>query len=381
MFEYNFNIFNLLIISGVFHGFIFSVIVLSKKKIKNNFFLALTVLLLSLSNLQYFAIDINLASIYPFLNYFFIPWQWLILPMFYLYVEKTIDREMRSSLQRILLFSPFIIVLIVHVFQIFYKFFIDSSYIIPSHFKRGIYIYIELFSFIFNIVVILLTYKTILIYEKEQNNSKELKPETRWLKELIYVGFIICLLWFVALLLVIFFNLNKSYIFYPMWIGISALVYWMGYIGLGKAQLLEERVLLREQRKTEFVKMSKEKNTEAQLEILNFINSEVQTQKLFLNPELNIKSLAQELNLKPNAISESINKDTRYNFTDYINSFRVSEVKKMLENPDYSNYTIVAIGLEAGFNSKASFYRVFKKFEGVTPSEFLKNESQITTNT
>jgi AraC-like DNA-binding protein len=49
----------------------------------------------------------------------------------------------------------------------------------------------------------------------------------------------------------------------------------------------------------------------------------------------------------------------------------------MLSNPEYSNYTIVAIGLEAGFNSKASFYRAFRKFEGMTPSEYQKNRSQI----
>lgn len=372
MLEYNFNIFNLLIISGVLHGFIFSAIVLSRKKIKNNFFLALTVLFLSLSNLQYFIIDTNLDSIYPFLNYLFIPWQWLILPMFYLYVSKIIDRKTKNLLQNTLLFTPFFIVLFIQVYQVLYKLYIDDSYLIPSHFTSGIYIYIELFSSVFNITLILLTYKNIQLYEKATNNLKELKPDTKWLKELIYIGLIICVLWLIALMLVVILELHKSYVFYPMWIGISALVYWMGYIGLGKAQLLEERILLREQLKSEIAKVPKGKNTEAQIETFNFIDTEMQFQKLFLNSELTLKNLAQELNLKPSLVSESINKNTVYNFNDYVNSFRVADVKKMLENPDYSNYTIVAIGLEAGFNSKASFYRVFKKFEGVTPSEFLK---------
>jgi YesN/AraC family two-component response regulator len=78
------------------------------------------------------------------------------------------------------------------------------------------------------------------------------------------------------------------------------------------------------------------------------------------------------LDLKASTISQLVNQNTDYNFNDYINSYRVEETKKMLSDPEYSNYTIVAIGLEAGFNSKASFYRAFRKFEEMTPSEYLK---------
>ncbi|WP_407920992.1 helix-turn-helix domain-containing protein [Flavobacterium cellulosilyticum] len=59
-----------------------------------------------------------------------------------------------------------------------------------------------------------------------------------------------------------------------------------------------------------------------------------------------------------------------YNFLDYINLLRVEKVKKYLIKSDYSSYTIVAIGLECGFNSKSTFYTAFKKFTNVTPSEF-----------
>lgn len=63
--ELNFNIFNIIIISGVIHGLLFSAFVLLNKTIKNNKYLALTVLFLSLSNLQYWAIDIHLVNLYP----------------------------------------------------------------------------------------------------------------------------------------------------------------------------------------------------------------------------------------------------------------------------------------------------------------------------
>jgi len=50
----------------------------------------------------------------------------------------------------------------------------------------------------------------------------------------------------------------------------------------------------------------------------------------------------------------------------------VNEAKSYLKNPEFSNYTITAIGLEAGFNSKSSFYEVFKKATGTTPFSYKK---------
>ena len=371
--DLNLNIFNILILSGVIHGFIFSFIVLSSKKIKNNNFLALTVLFLSLSNLQYWAIDINLIKLYPLVNYVFIPCHWLILPMFYFYIKKFTGAISTSSFEKTLLITPFFIVLAIHICQVLYKFFINESYIIPSHFKRGIYVYIEFFSFIFNIVIILLTYRKIKSYESEHSiTHKELKPETKWLKELISIGLLVCTCWLIALLIVVIYDLNKSYVFYPMWIGISALVYWMGYIGLSKSQLLEERIALRQQREKNIEEKVTLKKSNPNIEPFNKLNNVIENRKLYFNPELNIENLAKELDLKPTTISQLVNQNTDYNFNDYINSFRVEDVKKMLERPDYINYTIVAIGLEAGFNSKASFYRAFKKFEGMTPTEYLK---------
>lgn len=109
--RFNLNIFNILIISGVIHGFIFSTIVLSDKKTKNNFFLALTVLFLSISNLQYWLLDTNLANTYSIFKYTFIPWHWLILPMFFLYVEKYTGQNSIPSYKKTLLIVPFLIVL------------------------------------------------------------------------------------------------------------------------------------------------------------------------------------------------------------------------------------------------------------------------------
>ena len=61
--------------------------------------------------------------------------------------------------------------------------------------------------------------------------------------------------------------------------------------------------------------------------------------------------------------------NTTVNFYDFINKYRVEEAKKLLIE-DIHNYKILAIAYEVGFNSKATFNRVFKKFTELTPSEF-----------
>jgi AraC-like DNA-binding protein len=62
------------------------------------------------------------------------------------------------------------------------------------------------------------------------------------------------------------------------------------------------------------------------------------------------------------------------NFYDLVNGYRVEEAKRLLLDPKNTNYTILSVGFEAGFNSKTTFNTVFKKFTGLTPTDFRKKE-------
>ncbi|MEM9362991.1 MAG: AraC family transcriptional regulator [Bacteroidota bacterium] len=96
-------------------------------------------------------------------------------------------------------------------------------------------------------------------------------------------------------------------------------------------------------------------------------------EKPYLNPDLTISKLAVLLGETPQKVSEAIKLNTDHSFYAFINQYRVEEAKSLLKNSDYSSYSIVSIGLESGFNSKATFNRVFKKETGMTPSAY--NES------
>lgn len=92
----------------------------------------------------------------------------------------------------------------------------------------------------------------------------------------------------------------------------------------------------------------------------------------YLDPELDLAVLAAKINVTPNHLTILLNEYIGKNFYDYVNGYRVDEVKKRLVDPKYKNHTISSIGGDCGFNSKSSFNRVFKKTTGKTPSQFRR---------
>ena len=108
------------------------------------------------------------------------------------------------------------------------------------------------------------------------------------------------------------------------------------------------------------------------LELFETLTTLMQDKKPYQESELTLFTLAKQLNIHPNHLSQMINQHSNQNFFDYINEHRVNDVKKALLYPKYDNHSFLGIAHEFGFNSKASFNRAFKKFTGVTPSEFKK---------
>lgn len=100
----------------------------------------------------------------------------------------------------------------------------------------------------------------------------------------------------------------------------------------------------------------------------------MQLQKPYLNAEINLTTLADQLNIHHNLLSQVINQVENKNFFDYINSYRIEEAKAMLRNPKFNSLSVEGIGYECGFNTKATFYATFKKLTGFTPAEYKKSE-------
>ena len=99
----------------------------------------------------------------------------------------------------------------------------------------------------------------------------------------------------------------------------------------------------------------------------------MEQQKPYRDASLTLVSMAQKLSISVAYLSQIINKSFNQNFNDFINSYRIKESKELLLNPSDGRKNILQIAYEVGFNSKTTFNSAFKKFTGVTPSEFKKS--------
>ncbi|MEI6266013.1 MAG: helix-turn-helix domain-containing protein [Sphingobacteriia bacterium] len=100
------------------------------------------------------------------------------------------------------------------------------------------------------------------------------------------------------------------------------------------------------------------------------VKEAIESKKMYQDPELTLTDLATELGTNASLLSKIINRSFGMNFNDFINLYRVESVKSKLADPANAHLTIMSLAYDAGFNSKATFNRAFKKHTGANPSEY-----------
>ncbi|MEM9884650.1 MAG: helix-turn-helix domain-containing protein [Bacteroidota bacterium] len=118
---------------------------------------------------------------------------------------------------------------------------------------------------------------------------------------------------------------------------------------------------------------SEETNTFPELEKWKYqIERLLEEEKIYLDPNVTLSSLAKKLKTNPSVLSKVINTGFKKNFNDFINSYRVEDVQQKIRQGEYEHFTLMSLAFDSGFNSKSTFNRAFKKFSGVSPKVFLE---------
>lgn len=277
--------------------------------------------------------------------------------------------EKFGRIKTVLLFVPFIVIMLL---ALYYKFQLvinekESGY---SVFLDSIPTWAEFVAIIYAIIVTAI----LLIKTKQAENETpftlaERAPQLLWFRTILKFQIFSISLWAVSEIL--FADYSESYYYYPLWIVLAIIIYWMGHVGIYKYGITQDR---KEIRKRVHESYSIKELDSLKSDSISKLECFLVTERNFLNPQLSQEKVAEKLGISAGHLSKTMNTELNQSFKEYLNTLRVEEAKLYLRNPEFSNYTLVAIGLEAGFNSKSAFNVSFKKITGVTPSEF-KNSS------
>ncbi len=204
------------------------------------------------------------------------------------------------------------------------------------------------------------------------NHHSDLKHiNLNWLRWLTYSFLAVTIIWWIAgyadiAYLIHWFGEPSMQVAYFFWAAMSVVVLVIGYYGLFRPEIFIDRE-------------SEPAPASANPKRLNETELSLYTEKLldlmerekpYLDPKLKLSDLATMMSVNTGILSLIINQGAGKNFNDFVNEYRVTEFKSRVKSGDHQNFTLLAIALDSGFNSKSSFNAIFKKLTGVTPNQF-----------
>ena len=154
------------------------------------------------------------------------------------------------------------------------------------------------------------------------------------------------------------------------------IVYFSSKIWKLKRRMTNERIILstvKEQGKAKKTVLPEVKVNSLLDNLLSYMENE----KPYLSAKLNISDVSMKLDCTEIELSQLLNNHMNVNFSNFINTYRVNEIKHRLNQDNLSKYTLKALSEQCGFSSKTTFYRVFKNVTGMTPLEYCKRENLV----
>ena len=357
-------------------GFFLSLILFLSHKgnTRANKFLSLLIFFFSLLQIWDFLIQTRLIIRFPHMIMTLNPLLFTLGPLIYFYVKALTSIDWKFRVTFITHFIPaavfYIYFLPVYLLdeqgkmQLISNAFLNHKFIIPPAFYIVAVVHI-LTYLVFSVMRLLEHAKNI-----KNNFSFIDRLNLNWLK---YLLIIYIALWFTFAIRVFF----PSNLIWNISAFLSLLtMYIVGYFGYNQPVIFPESmnntlsVLNKEEKK----KYASSSLTEKELaEYVKKLQALMNNEKIFLNNDLKIGDVAEKINLPVYYVSQVINEKLGKNFYDFINEYRVDEVKKRFADTQYDYLTILAIGFDSGFNSKTAFYSAFKRNTGMIPSEFKKH--------
>ena len=364
---------------AVFNAFFFSLLLFQKKsRMIHDNILIVWLMYLGLFIGGYSLYSHELFTQFNLLSASFVSLFMLQGVFLYLYSSRLVSKQKRFNKKSLLHLLPFVVF---NVYLLVASFFPDIAHEIrlenvhtnvhhPLLFQFFLIITLLSGPFYFVLTLNLLKKHDIQIFNNFSSSDNNIN--LKWLRKLVIVFGVV---WTALIIITVIhhvFNLfSMVFCTDSLFLSLSVFVILIGYFGLKQNVIFENE--LEQQPAIDEEKMKYSGSTLKDDEATKYTEQLAEymlKERPYLNPELTLTQLASDLDITTHHLSQIINEQFKLNFFEYINQFRVEEVKARIKNPKFENYSLLGIALDSGFNSKSAFNRMFKKFTNQTPSQF-----------
>lgn len=303
-----------------------------------------------------------------------IPYSFIFGPSMFLYISFLTAKINTFTKKCLLLYAPFVIIFLINIilYIIISKSELSQAVIIMNIIINGGGLF---FEGIFYILSLIILYKYI-------NRLKEFFSDIDALK-LSFIRTMLIVLIFVILSIFLSFISGHNRQEYKI-LDVIAILIGIGLIfGIAFFAVLQpkslNKIYLIDNALSHEDKISKPRYEKSRLpeikeeEIVKQLTQYMSEKKPYIDENLTLQSLANQLTLSTHHLSMILNIHFSQNFYNFINSYRIDEVKQKLVNPNYNDYNILTVAFNSGFNSKSTFNSMFKKFTGMSPKEYRAN--------
>lgn len=375
-----FKWFDLVVLFGILQGLVSGLILITKPK-KRSLTSKLLAAILFVFSLLSFKIAIHTLGLWekPIFTYFPLAIDLLIQPLLYCYIASLTIPDFKLSGVKWLHFAP-VVLFLLHAVAVYIAVLPVNS--LPEKnaiAERWHYNLIKSIEDDLSVISVIfygfLGFRLVTRYREwlYQNISDTRYPAFTWLKNVLLATGVLGLGLLTNVVLDQVFDFNALHFFHweIFYIYLSALIYYISYRSFRE----NEPGFLSGPHIPDFQKAAKYNYNELQ-NAKEAVMIALISNSLFLNGELTLNMLAAHLQLSPVLVSESINKQLGKSFRNLVNELRVEEFKKKANNTEMKHLSIFGVALECGFNSEASFYRVFRHATGMSPKNYLTQSRQ-----
>lgn len=368
---------------GSFNALFFALVLLQKKpKALHDTILFCWLLFLALYTAAYSLTRDYLFTSYPLLSVSLISLLMLHGPFLYLYIESLATGRNKPQLNDLVHFIPFLC----------FNIYLGISAFIPA-WSEGIslehvnhegappvifvfFLILTAFSGPFYFLLSVKLFRKLKI-NLQNNYSFSEKIDPDWLRKLVIIfGIVWTALIGIAVIHHVLHYFTLSFCTDGLTLSLTVFIVLIGYFGLRQKEIFISHSV----NTVQFVTEPSKKYSGSGLkdEDVNILAARLtafmKDSKPYLNPGLTLPRLAEMLGIPSHHLSRVINEHFGNNFFDYINQYRVEEVKLRINESEWNNLTILGIAFDCGFNSKSAFNRLFRKYTGVTPSEYKSGQ-------